>query len=91
MFYQASYPNYTMKIDDKTNFVSKEYIGVWADKYHKFFKNQPNGASCTMDFFNKNGDIVTFFVKKINDVITINPLVFNFEDGPCEMTNYIEV
>lgn len=91
MFYQTGSPNYTMKIDDKTNSVSKEYIGVWADKYHKFFKNQPNGASLTMDFFDKNGDIVTFFVKKINDVITINHLVFDFKDGPREMTNYIDV
>ena len=90
MFYQTGSANYTMKIDDKTNSVSKEYIGVWADKYHKIFENQPNGATCTADFFDKNGDIVTFFVKKINDVITINPLVFDFADGPRKMTNYID-
>ena len=91
MFYQIGSSNWNMKIDDKTNMVSRDYISIWAEKYHKEFEDWVNGDTCTADFIDKNNNNICLFVKMINNIITINPMVFNFKDGPREITNYIEV
>ena len=91
MKYTVGSAAWKMNIDDNTDVVSRGDIGRFAEKYCKLLGEQPDGASCTADFYDKAGDIVTLFVKKVGEVVTINPMIFDFPDGRREMTNFVEV
>ena len=90
MFYHVGSSDWTMKVDDKTDKVAANDIGRFAEKYHDYFAGLADGYTVTADFYDKAGDVVSLFVKKVKDVVTINPMIFEFADGSHKMTDYVE-